>query len=98
MQQYFNTEPEEVVCARAHFFSSNGKDDMSMILAKNSFLFHSRVAKTFKPLSKSYKTILHSNLSRKGIPSMDWYIHNLRQKKSADALYHEVRFLKIIIL
>lgn len=95
VQQFFRAEPEEIVMARVHLFSRQGKDDASLILAKNSFLFHSRIAKdlTVTDLKISSNPDVCSSMNRKGAASMDWYLHNLQKKKNVAYLWNELKQL-----
>ncbi|GIY40228.1 uncharacterized protein CEXT_167041 [Caerostris extrusa] len=67
VQEYFELEPEDIVLARVHtLYNENRKQD-AMSLARASFLYHSRIRKSFKNASSDKGGI-------GGHSTIDWYM------------------------
>ncbi|GFR21326.1 uncharacterized protein TNCT_19061 [Trichonephila clavata] len=92
VKEYFDHEPEEIVVARVHSLIAQGKIYPAMCLAKTSFMYHSRIAKSFRhhrlPSDSSECTTVA------GHSSIDWYIFILQKRHSLDLLVNEIKELK----
>ncbi|XP_055935160.1 uncharacterized protein LOC129965357 [Argiope bruennichi] len=91
VQDYFESEPEEVVLARVHALVFRKRANDAMCLAKTSFLYHSRIAKNFRPSRRRNST---SDVSTSGHASIDWFLFILLKTKSLDFIVNEARQLE----
>ncbi|GBN69087.1 hypothetical protein AVEN_14427-1 [Araneus ventricosus] len=92
VQDYFESEPEEIVLARVHALVLRNRASDAMCLAKTSFLYHSRIAKSFRSSRRRNST---SGFSTRGHASIDWFLFILQTiKRSLDSIVNEVRQLE----
>lgn len=92
VQHYLAVEPEEIVLARVHLFYHQGKEVAAMILAKCSFLYHSRIAKSLSKNEYKQKcqSVFLTSKHKIGLASVDWYLFILKNYKLLPAIVHEV--------
>ncbi|GFY58812.1 uncharacterized protein TNIN_21081 [Trichonephila inaurata madagascariensis] len=91
VKKYFDHEPEEIVVARVHSLIAQGKINPAMCLAKTSFMYHSRIVKSFRRRVQSDSS---KCTTVAGHSSIDWYIFILQKMHSLDVLLNEVKQLK----
>ncbi|GFS50620.1 uncharacterized protein NPIL_247641 [Nephila pilipes] len=92
VQEYFESEPEDIVLARVHSLVIQGRIFPAMCLAKTSFLYHSRIAKSFRhPLERSDSVECTTVV---GHSSIDWFMYILKKINSLDIIVNEVQQFK----
>ncbi|GIY55472.1 uncharacterized protein CDAR_538111 [Caerostris darwini] len=67
VQNYFNSEPENIVLARVQFLQETNQDIPALSLTRASFFYHSRIAKSFENCKSNY----HNSY---GHATIDWYV------------------------
>ncbi|GFV75185.1 uncharacterized protein TNCV_3190341 [Trichonephila clavipes] len=90
VKEYFEHEPEEIVVARVHSLIAQGKINPAMCLAKTSFMYHSRIVKSFRHHHVQSDSLECSTVA--GHSSIDWYIFILQKMHSLDVLVNEKLF------
>ncbi|GIY80298.1 uncharacterized protein CEXT_408031 [Caerostris extrusa] len=89
VQNYFNSEPENIVLARVQFLHETKEDISALSLTRASFFYHSRIAKSFENCKSNY----HRSY---GHATIEWYVLFLSKNRYLWFLLKELQELQLL--